>query len=88
MRKQIYLPFKQVWEDEIPSIFPDVELFSDTYTCPHVIEEGGQRRVKRVIQAVNEGGYRSTGVCLDCLIDWFVATGEIVAIREHNERRD
>ena len=35
--------------------------------CSHVTEDGV---LPRGIQAINEGGYNNTLICLDCLLEW------------------
>ncbi len=43
-------------------------LFGET-PCKHMIESGEDLIVPRVVKAMNEGRYNSTGVCLDCILE-------------------
>lgn len=69
------LPFRQVWEEYYPKIVRDGDCYD--YECPHVHIKDEKRIIPRVLEAINEGGHNSTGICLDCLINWLIETGEV-----------
>jgi len=62
-----------IWEEYPIKIKFDYHLEEDEegYTCPHVSKES---TLRAVIVGTNEGGYNSTGICLECVLDY---------IREH-----
>lgn len=67
-----------VWEESEWRIEYDHEVIfpePDEEPCPHGVDieldDPDQARwsVPRVVVATNEGGFNSTGVCLDCILD-------------------
>lgn len=59
-----------LWEDKAFKILIDFELdedIADSDRCRHVKDN----KVRAVVIATNEGGFNSTGVCVDCLIEAF-----------------
>ena len=70
MVKKIITSIRAIWENYPVEIELDYELdiFDIEYTCPHVVVgEDGKRTVPKVVITLNEAGFDSTGVCLDCL---------------------
>ncbi len=75
-RPALIIPIGGMWEDASWEIhFDDLVTAEYTIPCPHCHspqknEYGWDVVVcPRVIVASNEGGYNSTGVCLDCVLD-------------------
>lgn len=59
--------YRSVWEEEQIKIMPNYKMdrFEEEYTCKHV----KNRTIPIVIVATNEGGYNSTGVCGECIVE-------------------
>jgi len=73
-----------MWEEKEWEIHYGCWIYEgDDYKCPHCTEREIVRtnrsdgsffetvyvKCSRVVVAVNEGGYNSTGVCLDCILE-------------------
>jgi len=73
------IPFRQVWEDYSPYISHNLSLDCvierKEYDCKHIKVVDGKRILPNVLVMINEGGFNSTGLCLDCLKEWLAAGG-------------
>lgn len=54
-----------IWEHKQFEIQTDLNISEHENTCRHV-KDG---HLKAVIVAENEGGYNTTGVCVECIIE-------------------
>jgi hypothetical protein len=72
MAKDIKFEFGGMWEDREWLIRENCKL-NRSYSpppCQHCVKVTLRSYVcPKVVVAVNEGGYNSTGVCLNCIID-------------------
>ena len=57
-----------LWDNKEFQIIKDFEVTMDIEECKH-LKDG---TIRAVVVAHNEGGFNSTGVCVDCLIDAFI----------------
>jgi hypothetical protein len=55
-----------LWEDSKFTIETNYKLGDYDIKCKHVVDD---KLPKGVVIAINEGGYNSTGVCVECLIE-------------------
>ena len=67
----IHLEEGGVWDEKEITISTDYTLKQNDRTCRHV-EDG---KLKAIVLATNEGGYNSTGTCVQCIVE---------AVKENN----
>lgn len=65
--KEIKIEEGGLWENKEFKILIDFELNEYIDTCRHAKDN----KIRAVVVAMNEGGFNSTGVCVDCLIEAF-----------------
>ena len=66
--KKIKIKEGGLWEEKEFKILVDFEFDDDDdIKCRHVKDN----KVRAVVVATNEGGFNTTGVCVDCLIEAF-----------------
>ncbi len=65
-----------LWEDNPWEILINHHVEYPAEMCPHCraaddLDDQGRPMVfcPRVVKATNEGGFNSTGICLDCILD-------------------
>lgn len=77
-----------VWEDSAWRIEYDAEVehpSSDQERCPHAVGHEYKWLVPRVVVATNEGGFNSTGVCLDCILDATMPRATITCVGDADD---
>lgn len=69
---EIKVPEGGIWEYPSFSILVNyvVRRNSSHYVCGHSIpQDDGSSVIPYVVEVLNEGGYRSTGLCLQCAVE-------------------
>ena len=54
-----------IWEHKQFVIYSDFNAEKETNSCRH-IKDG---KLRAIVVATNEGGFNTTGVCADCIIE-------------------
>jgi len=54
-----------IWEQKEFVIYTDFNAEKETNSCRH-IKDG---KLRAIVVATNEGGFNTTGVCIDCIIE-------------------
>jgi hypothetical protein len=67
-RDKRVFPIGGIWEEREWKVFLDY-VYNGESKCPHMVTRSGVLICPRVVVATNEGGYNTTGVCLDCIIE-------------------